>query len=458
MTTGFLVYIRQIIMGTPFEEWIKVINPKTLNELKRTEDFKFCKQNIYKHFGVSQKMLEKIVNYFDYELKPLTKSKKLTTKEWVDKATVKHNGFYDYSLSAYINSNTKVKIICPLHGEFSQAPNSHSDRGDRCPKCGLDSRAKINRTTKEDFISKSNEAHNFKFDYSLVHDFKRLDEHLTIICPVHGEFKQNGHSHMRGSDCEKCSYEKTGVDYSISKNDMLKRFEELGNDLIYDLSEYKNTNSKIKYTCPLHGMLEQNAQKHLRGKKCWKCAKMIPWNKSNTIEFIEKAKLVHGDYYDYSLVEYNKNSEKVEIICKYHGSFMQKPNTHIDSLAGCPVCSIITSNIKDYMVTIEDTKYISCSLYIMELTNNTEIFYKIGISRYIKKRIKGIHYDSNKSYKAKIIYNLNTSLFEAATVEQELHKKYKMFKYKPLMEFKGHTECFTIELPVEEIISYLEQL
>ena len=38
---------------------------------------------------------------------------------------------------------------------------------------------------------------------------------------------------------------------------------------------------------------------------------MIPWNKSNTTEFIEKAKLVHGDYYDYSLVDYNKNSEKV---------------------------------------------------------------------------------------------------------------------------------------------------
>lgn len=439
-------------------KWVEIAPKEDILELKSQENFKFCITNLCKHFNIPDKRMGELLKYYEIEIIKLTKNVRLTTEEFINRAIEKHENKYDYSLSNYINGITKIKIICPTHGVFEQLPSAHIGRGDNCPKCGLEVRGNLNRTTKEEFIKRSNKIHNNKFDYSLIEDYKQLGEYLTIICPIHGEIKQNGHSHMRGSDCEKCSYEKRGVDYSISKENMLKRFEEFSNDLIYDLSEYKNTNSKIKYICPLHGMLEQNAQKHLRGKKCWKCAKMIPWNKSNTTEFIEKAKLVHGDYYDYSLVDYNKNSEKVEIICKYHGSFMQQPNTHIDSLGGCPICSIITSNIKDYMVTVEDTKHIFCSLYIMELMNDTEIFYKIGISRYIKKRIKGIHYDSNKVYKAKVFYNLDTSLFEAATLEQKLHKSYETYKYTPLYNFKGQTECFTTDLPVEEIISYLEQL
>ena len=440
-------------MGTPFEEWIKAINPKTLNELKRTEDFKFCKQNIYKHFGVSQKMLEKIVNYFDYEIKPLTKSKKLTTKEWVDKATIKHNGFYDYSLSTYINNNTKVKIICPLHGEFSQAPNSHSDRGDRCPKCGLDSRAKINRTTKENFISKSNEAHNFKFDYSLVHDFKRLDEHLAIICPKHGEFKQSGNSHMRGSDCEKCSYEKRGVDYSISKEDMLKRFQEFDNRLIYDLTNYKNSNSMIRYICETHGEISQKANKHLQGKQCSKCAKRGSWNTGNTEQFIIKAIEVHNDKYNYDKVTYINNRTKVEIICKHHGSFFQRPNTHIEGNGGCQTCAKIMSSYRKDLSKgeIEDSKNMKCLLYVMEFSNNIEKFWKVGISSNYKKRKKDLLTQSG--YKIKDIVVIIWNVFDCVSLEQYIFNKYKKLKYKPLNYFQGHTECFSIN-PYENFIEF----
>ena len=45
---------------------------------------------------------------------------KLTQQQFIDKATKIHNNFYDYSLVNYINSLTKIKIICPKHGEFEQ--------------------------------------------------------------------------------------------------------------------------------------------------------------------------------------------------------------------------------------------------------------------------------------------------------------------------------------------------
>lgn len=47
----------------------------------------------------------------------------------------KHNNKYDYSLTVYINEKTKIKIICPYHSVFEQTPNHHK-QGDGCPKCG----------------------------------------------------------------------------------------------------------------------------------------------------------------------------------------------------------------------------------------------------------------------------------------------------------------------------------
>jgi len=56
-----------------------------------------------------------------------------------------------------------------------------------------------------------------------------------------------------------------------------------------------------------------------------------------TEEFIEKSIKVHGDRYDYSLVEYKNAHTKVKIICKEHGVFEQTPNTHLNG-SGCLEC------------------------------------------------------------------------------------------------------------------------
>jgi len=60
--------------------------------------------------------------------------------------------------------------------------------------------------------------------------------------------------------------------------------------------------------------------------------------RATTAEFIEKAKKVHGDKYDYSLVEYLDNQTKVKIVCKTHGEFLQVPYSHCNG-RGCPFCS-----------------------------------------------------------------------------------------------------------------------
>lgn len=57
------------------------------------------------------------------------------------------------------------------------------------------------------------------------------------------------------------------------------------------------------------------------------------------LKFIEKAKLIHGDKYDYSKVKYVNNKIKVCIICPEHGEFWQMPSKHINSKQGCPICN-----------------------------------------------------------------------------------------------------------------------
>lgn len=59
------------------------------------------------------------------------------THDFVVEATKVHDNKYDYSLVSYVASRTRVDIICPLHGIFSQTPNHHL-QGYGCSECGRD--------------------------------------------------------------------------------------------------------------------------------------------------------------------------------------------------------------------------------------------------------------------------------------------------------------------------------
>ena len=58
----------------------------------------------------------------------------------------------------------------------------------------------------------------------------------------------------------------------------------------------------------------------------------------STVEFIEKSKIIHGDKYDYSLVQYINRDIKVNIICRFHGNFLQNSRDHLRG-SGCRKCA-----------------------------------------------------------------------------------------------------------------------
>ena len=124
------------------------------------------------------------------------------------------------------------------------------------------------------------------------------------------------------------------------ENDFVKRSNEVHNNK-YDYSkiEYSNTTTKIKIVCPEHGEFEQKPSDHLNGHGCLFCGRNIAGNKTrlSNDKFIKMAKKIHGNKYDYSLVEYKNYLTKVAIVCKYHGVFKQNPGNHLKG-QNCPGC------------------------------------------------------------------------------------------------------------------------
>lgn len=187
-----------------------------------------------------------------------------------------HGDKYDYSKTNYINSYTKVDIVCKEHGLFSIRPKDHiRANGEHagCPKCG-DIRAVIKRTkSTEYFIEKAKAAHGEeKFDYSKV-DYKHIDKNVKIICKKHN------------------------IEFEVTPNNFTSN--------VHNCPEcFKEVNSELKFT---------------------------------TEEFIEKCKEVHKDLYDYSEVNYTGTFDKIIVSCKKHGKFTQEANAHKRG-QGCPHC------------------------------------------------------------------------------------------------------------------------
>lgn len=210
------------------------------------------------------------------------------------------------------------------------------------------------KKTTEEFIKEAKEKHGNKYDYSkTVYTGHR--NKTKIICPIHGEFECYPIDHIRSKSagCSKCNIKK-----AYTTKEFIEEAKKIhGDKYDYFLVDYKNSYTKIKIICPIHGIFEQLPNNHLQGSKCNICYPngTSDFNLKKKItkeEFIEKANKIHSNKYDYSLVNYINNKIKVKIICKIHGVFEQRPDMHLQG-QGCPECGI-TKRASNQTKTIED--------------------------------------------------------------------------------------------------------
>jgi hypothetical protein len=263
-----------------------------------------------------------------------------TLEEFIENAMLIHEDKYDYSKVDYESCDTKIIIICKIHGYFEQTPHNHLV-GQGCPKCGIILAANKNRKTLEEFIEKSIVVHGDKYDYSNV-EYKCSNEKVIIICKIHGKFEKIPHSHLMGQGCTNCSCINSAEKRKTTLEEFIDR-SNIKHNNIYDYSKsiYINGATKIKIICKIHGDFEQVPDSHLAGNGCKKCYyETISQRFLQTKEeFIKKSKLVHGDKYDYSKSDYINCTTKIIIICKIHVEFTKTPIAHYNSCIGCPKCS-----------------------------------------------------------------------------------------------------------------------
>ena len=265
-------------------------------------------------------------------------SKRLSTNQFIEKAKEIHGDKYDYSKVEYVKWNEKVCIICPIHGEFWQIPNDHL-QGKGCKQCGYEKILIKQKITIEQFIERAKLTHGNKYDYSKV-EYINARTNVCIICPIHGEFWQSPYNHLKGRGCQKCGYDLIKNKLTNTLNHFIEKSKEIHGDK-YDYSkvEYVNNCKKVCIICPIHGEFWQSPKSHLNGRGCQKCGE-IKREKSKwltTEKFIEKAKKIHGNKYDYSKVKYIDSKTKVCIICSKHGEFWMTPSNHLN-YQGCKKC------------------------------------------------------------------------------------------------------------------------
>ncbi|HDV2027851.1 TPA: GIY-YIG nuclease family protein [Escherichia coli] len=186
-------------------------------------------------------------------------TKKKTTEQFIAEAKAVHGDKYDYSKVEYKGYKTKVKIICPIHGEFEQTPSDHINHGNRCPKCA--GNAPLDTET---FIARAKEVHGDKYDYSKT-VYKGARDKVVIICPIHGEFKQKPSNHLSGYGCKGCKT-KTAEEFITDARKIH------GNKYDYSKVEYVNSHTNVIIVCPEHGEFKQKPSNHLAGKGCTECA------------------------------------------------------------------------------------------------------------------------------------------------------------------------------------------
>jgi hypothetical protein len=182
----------------------------------------------------------------------------------------------------------------------------------------------MKKLTTDEFIERAKAVHGDTYDYSKVH-YVDMHTNVEIICRKHGSFFQLPCNHVRGWGCGICNKvekRRLDVDEFIARSNAVHN-----NKYDYSKVQYTNTKTKVEIICPKHGSFMQKPEKHMIGAGCPKCRS----NYADTKEsFIEKARLVHGDLYDYSNINYVNSQTKICIMDKEYGEFWQTPNAHLN--------------------------------------------------------------------------------------------------------------------------------
>lgn len=223
------------------------------------------------------------------------------------------------------HSRRFFRVKCNVCGEEKEARFT-AFKG--CKKCSY---AK-NRSNTEEFILKAKIKHGDKYSYDLVEYINSYTKVKMFCNYCQIVFEQRPHGHLRGKGCAKCSFTSNTEEF------ILKAQNIHGDKYNYELVEYINSYTKVKIFCnTCKKIFEEEPSLHLLRRHCTLCNQN---NKLNKEKFLLKSTEIHGDSYNYDLVDFISSAKKVEIKCNHcEKTFLLRPFDHLRG-RGCKSCTL----------------------------------------------------------------------------------------------------------------------
>jgi len=213
-------------------------------------------------------------------------NKKTDVNSFIKKCNDLYQNKYDYSKIDYKNMNTKIIIICPIHGEFKQTPANHLKH--ECRKCSFDKE----RKNFNEILIKFKKIHGDIYDYSKS-QYNGMNKKISIICKKHGVFEQTPSNHMKKKGCPRCS-----PNSKKSYDEILNKLNRLHENKYFYEHDMPKTSNKIKIMCKKHGEFYQTLNNHLDGHGCPFCndsnqeKKINDFLLSNNIKVVRQKKFI----------------------------------------------------------------------------------------------------------------------------------------------------------------------
>lgn len=214
---------------------------------------------------------------------------------------------------------------------------------------------------------------------------------------------------------------------------------------VYDYTQvqYSNSKTKVKIICKDHGPFFQTPEKHVLSRT--KCPACSGRPHLTTELFVDRARLIHGNRYDYASVMYINDKTKVNIICKKHGPFSQSPGHHIHKKQGCPKCKHEKATERgiggysEQTICHTDVGYFYC----VEMVSRQDTYLKVGITKTSPtRRLTG------SGHQMTILHQTHGKLLDMFLIEQKVLQELrdKRYRVRPHNRHarRGWTECFRV--------------
>ncbi len=216
----------------------------------------------------------------------ISEIEKLERKEiFVKNALKKYGNKFDYSKVDYIDSQSKIIIVCKKHGDFLKTPAKHLFHKHSCPSCAKEGYSEAVKISKIDFMKKAKSIHGDKYNY-IKTTIGRMSDKIEIYCNLHKQyFIQQQSVHLDGRiGCKECLRKiKEDYNHTIYKENFIQSFvKKFGDNYDFSQVKYINNTTPVIVKCIKHNIEFLQVNRNISRSiscSCPQCKKDIKYTK-----------------------------------------------------------------------------------------------------------------------------------------------------------------------------------